>query len=139
MWQEAFKIHLLSSKCAISCVCAIVQYLYISRHGTSIHGYQVRCALRNVTESNFLYFLCVKSKETYYARCQELDKSKKDGSSPKEIEKASPSDTILLIVHSGLQRACSSIIIVAEFAWVLVNVFSPVSFVFFFLENIHVF
>ncbi|XP_020617713.1 F-BAR domain only protein 2-like [Orbicella faveolata] len=30
----------------------------------------------------------VKSKETYYARCQELDKSKKDGSSPKEIEKA---------------------------------------------------
>lgn len=30
----------------------------------------------------------VKSKEAYYARCQELDKSKKDGSSSKEIEKA---------------------------------------------------
>lgn len=29
-----------------------------------------------------------KSKETYYARCQELDKFKKDGSSAKEIEKA---------------------------------------------------
>lgn len=29
-----------------------------------------------------------KSKETYYARCQELDKFKKDGSSAKEVEKA---------------------------------------------------
>lgn len=29
-----------------------------------------------------------KSRETYYARCQELEKFKKDGSSPKEIEKA---------------------------------------------------
>ena len=47
------------------------------------------CALRNITES---FFLCLKSKETYYARCQELDKSKKDGSSAKEIEKVSPSD-----------------------------------------------
>ncbi|KAK2550144.1 F-BAR domain only protein 2 [Acropora cervicornis] len=28
-----------------------------------------------------------KSKETYYTRCQELDKSKKDGSSAKEVEK----------------------------------------------------
>lgn len=29
-----------------------------------------------------------KSKETYYTRCQELDKSKKDGSSAKEVEKS---------------------------------------------------
>ena len=58
--------------------------------------YQVRCALRNITE--ICIFLCLKSKETYYARCQELDKFKKDGSSPKEIEKVSPSDIILLMI-----------------------------------------
>ena len=57
---------------------------------------------------NFV-FLCVKSKETYYARCQELDKSKKDGSSPKEIEKVSPSDIIFLMILTCLQRAHYSI------------------------------
>lgn len=50
-------------------------------------------------------FFCVKSKETYYARCQELDKSKKDGSSPKEIEKVSPSDMISVMILTSLQRA----------------------------------
>ena len=33
------------------------------------------------------FFFGPKSRETYYARCQELEKFKKDGSSPKEIEK----------------------------------------------------
>ena len=42
--------------------------------------------------------MCVKSKETYYVRCQELDKSKKDGSSPKEIERVSPIDVMLLMI-----------------------------------------
>ena len=35
----------------------------------------------------FFFFFSLKSKETYYARCQELDKFKKDGSSAREIEK----------------------------------------------------
>ena len=44
-------------------------------------------ALIVILNLSIVFYFCLKSKETYYARCQELDKFKKDGSSAKEIEK----------------------------------------------------
>ena len=40
-----------------------------------------------LTQSYIFFPLCVQAKEAYYARCQEVEKSRKDGSGTKDVEK----------------------------------------------------